>query len=199
MGTPEAKELSNHALRTELFNKLIVPELEYVKRLVRLYTYNKNNIDDNYVEVLENFFKYMHTYDQSKSLHTWIHIVIRRFIQESVRKQTLATTDDVCIEAVKDEFVDESFGDSGGIDMGNYSKLIGDDLLEAIETLKPIHREAFLLQASGYTLSEITDMLYADGKLKTKNIETVKSRVFLAKSQLREQVTRDGEKRQSHH
>lgn len=187
----------NHQLRTDLFNKLIVPELDYVKRIVKLYTYNKNNLDDYYVEVLENFFKYMHTYNPEKPLRTWIHIVVRRFIQESVRKQSLAITDDVSIESVKDEFADEEYGEYGHLDASNYHELVGDDMLEALESLKPIHKEAFLLQASGFSLSEITEILYANGKLKTKNLETVKSRVFLAKTELKKKITRDGTKRQA--
>lgn len=195
MGEAKIKTIIIPENNTLLFNKLITPEQEYIKRLVSQYTYCKSDIDDNYSEVLENFFKYIHTYDTSRSLHTWIHIVIRRFVQESVRKKTLAVTDDIPIESIQNECAEDYEWGDPNLTSDNYHEILGDGLLDAIDSLKPIHKEAFLLQAAGYTLSEITDKLYSEGKLKTKNIETVKSRVFLAKEQLRELVTRDGEKR----
>ena len=44
------------------------------------YTANPEDIDDNYVEVLTNFFKYIETYDPTKSIQTWLHIVTKRYI-----------------------------------------------------------------------------------------------------------------------
>lgn len=39
------------------------------------------------------------------------------------------------------------------------------------------------------------EITYRNGTLQAKNVETVKSRLFLAKAQLRKLLTRDGEKR----
>ena len=38
------------------------------------------------------------------------------------------------------------------------------------------------------------EITYNNGTLQTRNVETVKSRIFLAKTQLRKLLTRDGEK-----
>ena len=79
----------------------------------------------------------------------------------------------------------------------NYEDLYSDDILQALQLLKPKYREPFLYQLAGYRLDEITDMLYANGSLKNNNIETTKGRIFLAKKQLRELLTRDGERRKN--
>ena len=79
--------------------------------------------------------------------------------------------------------------------LDNYKQLYNDDVLDALESLKPIYREALLLQQAGYKLHEIMEISYKNGNLKTKNIETVKSRLFLAKQQMRSLIDRDGEKR----
>ena len=79
--------------------------------------------------------------------------------------------------------------------LDNYRQFYNDDVLEALDSLKPIYREALLLQQAGYKLHEIMEITFEKGSLKTKNIETVKSRLFLAKQQMRDLITRDGEKR----
>ncbi len=45
---------------------------------------------------------------------------------------------------------------------------------------------------AGYKLTEIVEITHKEGLLKTKNIETVKSRLFLARSQLKKLLNRDG-------
>ena len=80
-----------------------------------------------------------------------------------------------------------------GID--NYRELYNDDILYALDRLKPSYKRAFLLQQAGYKLKEIVDIEYANGTLKAKNIDTIKSRLFLARQTLKEVLTRDGERR----
>lgn len=81
-----------------------------------------------------------------------------------------------------------------GID--NYEQYYNDDILWALRRLKPIYREPLLLQQAGYKIGEITDILHRKGMLQSKNIETVKSRFVPGqRDQLRNLLTRDGEKR----
>lgn len=182
----------------DLFSKYITPNLKYIKRLVSRYTYDKNNIDDYYLETLENFYKYIDTYNPEKPLDTWIHIVTRRFVQELVRKEEMKRNEDVDIEFFGGRELEDMEPTSSMVDPNDYREYVGDGLLKALDSIKPIYKEAFLLQMSGYTLVEMTEKLYAEGKLKHKNIETVKSRVFLAKTKIREMITRDGEPRSTH-
>lgn len=77
--------------------------------------------------------------------------------------------------------------------MDNYVAYYNDDVLRALNRLRPIYREALLLQQAGYKLEEIMNICYQNGSLKSRNIETVKSRLFLAKNQLRNFINRDGD------
>ena len=44
-------------------------------------------------------------------------------------------------------------------------------------------------------LKEIAEIEYRNGALESRNIETVKSRLFLARQQLQQLLTRDGKRR----
>lgn len=195
METQSSRLDSNLEERTQLFEKYIVPNLDYIQRLVNRYTFNKSNVDDYYSEALENFFKYILSYDPTKPLNTWIHIVIRRFCQELARKGDIYECHESAPDFIKDDLDNPEDISYLGVGYEEYENFLGDDVYTAINSLKPIYKESLLLQVSGYTLEEITDKLFSEGKLKKKNIETVKSRVFLAKMQLRELITRDGNKR----
>ena len=37
------------------------------------YTYNQEDIEDNYVEALVNFYKYMDSYDPARPVKTWLY------------------------------------------------------------------------------------------------------------------------------
>ena len=80
------EELKNIELRTELFNRYILPNKNLVYRLCIRYTYLQENIADNYSEALVNFFKYITTYDPTRSILNWIHIVTKRFVMEQNRR-----------------------------------------------------------------------------------------------------------------
>jgi DNA-directed RNA polymerase specialized sigma24 family protein len=111
------------------------------------------------------------------------------------RNSAFKRNDDVDVSQIASCLIDESGTNENGVNPDNYRSLYGDDVLTALESLKPIYREALLLQQAGYKLSEIMEISYHNGNLKTKNIETVKSRLFLAKQQMRQLINRDGEKR----
>lgn len=77
-----------------------------------------------------------------------------------------------------------------GID--NYRELYNDDILNALDQLKPQYRRALLYQQAGYRLKEIAEIEYRNGALESRNIETIKSRLFLARQTLQQLLTRDG-------
>ena len=79
--------------------------------------------------------------------------------------------------------------------MENYREFYNDDILSALDSLKPIYREALLLQQAGYKLEEIVEISYRNGNMKSRSLDTMKSRIFLAKQQMRKLITPDGEKR----
>lgn len=167
-----------------------------IYKLCIKYTREPKEVDDNYVEALANFFKYMDSYDESKSIKTWIHIVTKRFVFNADHdRRLLQRNDDVDIDDYADEVIDEDNEGSNSMGMDNYKTLYNDDILAALANIKPIYRDALLLQQAGYKLNEIVEISFQNGTLKTRNIETVKSRLFLAKKQMREAITRNGEKK----
>lgn len=191
------EEDSSVERRTELFHELILPNINLVFRLSIRFTYDARYIEENYNECLVNLFRYIHTYDRSKSLANWIFICCKRLIYDLNHKNSLwKTTDDVNPELIRSHYVEEASEVSNNY-MGllNYEEFYNDDVLWALLQLKPIYREAVLLQQAGYKLEEIMEITHRNGSLKTPNIETVKSRLFLAKQKLRKLIDRDGNAR----
>lgn len=182
--------------RTELFNRYVLPHTKLVYKLCIKYSYLKNEVEDNYNEVLINFFRYIETYDPSRSIQTWLHIVTKRFVHDlNIRGNAIKRSDDIDVSEIAGSVFGEVTGSENCMGMDNYRQFYSDAVLAALDSLKPVYREALLLQQAGYKLSEIVEISYRNGNLKMKNVETVKSRLFLAKQQMRQRITRNGEKR----
>lgn len=180
-------------IRTELFNRYVLPHKNLIYALCIRYTFRREDIADNYNEVLVNFYRYIHTYNPERSIQTWLHIVTKRFVYDLNLRRRLPTTDDVSIYDLPAGVLSGEDTHTNSMGMDNYREFYNDDILRALGQLKPIYREALLLQQAGYKLHEIMEITFRNGTLKSRNIETVKSRLFLAKQQLRELITRDGE------
>jgi RNA polymerase sigma factor (sigma-70 family) len=190
------EEIKDIERRTELFNRYILPNRNLVYRLCIRYTFLQEDIADNYNEVLVNFFKYIATYDPRRCILNWIHIVTKRFVMEQNRRHgrlPVAESVDVFKLAPSLSNEDETHGNAMGMD--NYREFYNDDILAALDQLKPIYREALLLQQAGYKLEEIVEISYRNGNMKSRSMDTMKSRIFLAKQQMRKLITPDGEKR----
>ena len=190
------EEIKDIERRTELFNRYILPNRNLVYRLCIRYTFLQEDIADNYNEVLVNFFKYIATYDPQRCILNWIHIVTKRFVMEQNRRHgrlPVAESVDVFKLAPSLSDEDETHGNAMGMD--NYREFYNDDILAALDQLKPIYREALLLQQAGYKLEEIVEISYRNGNMKSRSMDTMKSRIFLAKQQMRKLITPDGEKR----
>ena len=158
---------------------------------------DKRYIDDNYVEALVNYYNYIDTYDPCRPLATWLHIVCKRFVHnlEMRRSKETKSTDDVEIDNSPELSYNPQDISENVLGVDNWRELYDDDILWALETLKPIYREAFILQQAGYKLNEIVEISYQNGNLRSRNIDTIKSRLFLARLQLQALLTRDGKRR----
>lgn len=196
---PDSVEVDQESIRRrrDLFNKWVLPHKNLVYKLCIKYSFSSNDIEDNYNEVLINFFKYIESYDPARSIQTWLHIVTKRFISDmNTRNSAFKRTDDIDVCEISNTCLDEEDEGSNSLSADNYHFFYNDDILNALRELKPIYREALLLQQAGYKLNEIMEISHQNGNLKVKNLETVKSRLFLAKTQMRKLITRDGEKRE---
>ncbi len=183
--------------RHALFNKYVTPNLNLIYKCVIQYSMDKRYIDDNYVEALVNYYNYIDTYDPCRPLATWLHIVCKRFVHnlEMRRSKETKSTDDVEIDNSSELSYNPQDISENVLGVDNWRELYDDDILWALETLKPIYREAFILQQAGYKLNEIVEISYQNGNLRSRNIDTIKSRLFLARLQLQALLTRDGKRR----
>lgn len=183
--------------RAQLLQKYVMPHKNLVYSICIKYTYNQEDIEDNYVEALVNFFKYMDSYDPTKPIKTWIYAVTKRLVADLNKRNKTDTPkdDNVDISELNSILLDECEPTANHININNYKDHYCDDILWALDQLKPIYREALLLQQAGYKIGEIMEISYKNGTLQTRNIETVKSRLFLAKTQLQKLLTRDGKRR----
>ena len=180
-----------------LFDEYVTPYLRMIYKLCIKYTCNSDDVPDNYTEVLTNLYKYIETYDTSRSIHTWLHIVTKRCVfdlDQRRQKQKNMWNRDNAVDTYAN-ICDTDNSSYRVMDLSNYQELYSDDILDALEQLKPSYKRALLLQQAGYKLKEIAEIEYKNGALDSRNIETVKSRLFLARQQLQQLLTRDGKRR----
>lgn len=185
------------ARRNALFKRYVTPFYNMIYKLCIKYSFSSYNVEENYTEVLVNLFRGIETYDPRRPIRTWLHICTKRHVFALERRRqakNIPACDSGDIETFGDGIYDEDdiSGNVMGID--NYRDLYNDDILAVLDELKPIHRDAFILQEAGYSLQEIVEIEYRKGTLKSKNINTVKSRLFLARQYLKKHLTRDGDR-----
>ena len=180
--------------RTALFYKHVYPHRNLIYKLCIRYTHVSTDVEDNYNEVLVNFFKYIETYNPERSIQTWLHIVTKRFVHDMNHKRaSFKRNEDFDVTDLATTYLEPDHVSGNCMGIENYQEFYNDDILNALDMLKPIYREALLLQQAGYKLEEIMEISHRNGNLKNRNIETVKSRLFLAKQQMRTLISRDGE------
>lgn len=171
-----------------------------IYKLCMRYSFKSQDVEGNYWEVLTNMYKYIESYNPKRSIHTWLHIVTKRCVfdlDQKRRKKQEVWNDDNDIECFSTESGllarEEPSSNVMGID--NYRELYNDDILEALDSLPTKYKRPLLYQQAGYKLKEIAELEYKCGALESRNIETVKSRLFLARRQLQHLLTRDGKRR----
>lgn len=188
-------DLESVKRRTELFTKYVLPYKRLIYSICIKYSFNENDIEDNYSEVLVNFFKYIETYNPERPIKTWIYAVTQRHVFDLNRRNGGLKTNDSVDVADLANLLDMEHVSTNCMGMENYREYYSDSVLLALERLAPIHKEALLLQQAGYKMEEIVEISFQNGNLKSKNMETIKSRIFLAKKQMRNLITRDGDAR----
>lgn len=181
--------------RTALFHKYVYPYRNLIYHICIRQTRDKENIDDNYNEVLINFFKYVSSYDPRREIKTWLYAITVRMLADLERKNNRFTREGDVGAMRMEQLPDKSC--TAEVTPENYRELFSDEIVEALEQIGRNYREALLLQMGGYKLEEIMEILYQRGCLRTRNLETTKSRIFLAKKKLRERLTRDGKRKEN--
>lgn len=192
------------ARRNALFRQYVMPHLNLVYWLCKKYSASPETVEENYSLALTNLFRGIETYNPDAEIKTWIHICTKRHIFEHERRRARIReqrdydhdVDDMTAPWMSHE---DSFDrpSSNCMDEHNYREYYNDDILEALDSLNPIHRDALILQEAGYTLKEIAEIEFQKGRLDSKNIDTVKSRLFLARRTLMKKLNRNGTRKTS--
>lgn len=193
-------------IRQDLFYKYVWPHRNLVYKLCINYTEDQEDIEDNYNEALANFYKYIETYDPKKSIQTWLHIITKRLVFHLNVRNRSYKDEHIDVESLHDLYEveyegyglmsdsDENLKDSSELNT-DYQECYSDPVMEALLSLKPMYREAIILQQQGYKIKEMTEICYKRGTLKVKNDETMKSRLWVAKQQLMKMIDRNGNRR----
>lgn len=186
------------ALRTRLFNELIIPYKKMVYWLCIKYSDESANIPENFSAALTDLFRGIETYDVERPIRAWIHTVVRHCVQNSNKRRSkernLRNRDyDAFSLADSQPARDEPSYKEMTLD--NWRNMYSDQMIAALDSMKPIYRDALLLQMAGYSMAEIAEVEYKKGVLPTPNIDTIKSRLFLARKYMRDNITRDGKQR----
>lgn len=186
--------------RRALFEQYVTPHCRMVYKLCIQYSFSYQHVADNYCDALTQLYKYIETYNPEKPLLTWLHIVTKRCVYDMECKrrahgQNCGTSGDM-ENVSSNDCLDDVLG-SGPSDMSmdNYEEVYNDDILGALNQLKPSYKRMILYQQAGYSLKEIAEMEFREGSLDSVNVKTVKSRLFWARKELRKLLTRDGKQR----
>ena len=190
----KADELGNSGSdvgrKGELFNKYIKPNYDFIRQLCERYTASKHDVDENFNDVLLNFYLYIETYDESRDLRTWLHVVTKRHIfsmdeKRRMRDNSIQGTEYDIDKAPSCEI--ESYDESE-----DYEKIYSDGIVRTLRSMPRIYRQAFMMQHHGMSLKEIAKALKESGDLKSGNINTVKTRIHVARKIFKESIDSEG-------
>lgn len=183
------------ARRNALFEKYIIPHRNLIYWVCIQWSDESENVEENYTMALTNLFRGIETYDPTRPIKPWIHFITKRFVMninkaryDHNQLRDASSNINVCC----DDLCDEDEPKWNVMCLDNYRDLYSDEVLTALDSMKPIYRDALLLQQAGYSLVEIADIEYKKGTLSSRNIDTVKSRLFLARQYMKKKLTRDG-------
>lgn len=192
------KKPVSEAEKYVLFERYVMPHLTSVKTLTVKYTDRYQDVEDNYNFVLAQMFTYIHSYDSSKPIDTWIHIVTKRacFSQNKKRAQRSSIQADMecCSTEALYQHGTANMVDAG---FGTLADSLSDDVYDALIQIEPFKLSPFLLFAQGLGIREITQLEWQSGHLDIKNEDIIKSRIFWAKRQLQYLLKTNGKSKTS--
>lgn len=165
----------------ELFNKYILSELGFIRRLCRKYCLHKPDCPDLYNELLIHLFLYIHTYDTSKGIRSWLYVIVRRKMYCLQRKKVRAPVD----------FVDLEQAPYSCVPVWNGENRHG-DVRVAVSMLGPVHRDIVRLRLDGYRIKEIAAMMYSRGHISAESRNIIKAKLREAYHALAGMLSRDG-------
>lgn len=185
--------------KERLFNKYVVPNLADIKSLTKYYTANYQDVDDNYNICLTQLYHYIGSYDPSKKLMTWLHIVVKRACQKQNKDKYEESQHWTDIEMCSMEDIYQH-GTSmvTEAEFGNLIDNISDQMLAVLMTIPSQRLSPFMLHVQGHRIREITAIEWERGHLEKRSEDIVKSRIYWAKRELQYKLRQYGITRKNH-
>ena len=150
----------------ELFEKYIMPELDYIKHVCWKYWDKTTEFKDLHSNVLADLLSYIHTYDSSKPIRPWLYTAIRHDMVRFQKRQWASPIDYVDLEQYPYSHISV---------VDNHDSY--DDVYAAIESLSPLHYEIISLRMKGYKIKEVATMLYEQGQVATDSVNIIKFKI----------------------
>lgn len=150
----------------ELFEKYIMPELDYIKHVCWKYWDKTTEFEDLHSNVLADLLSYIHTYDSSKPIRPWLYTAIRHDMVRFQKRQWASLIDYVDLEQYPYSHISV---------VDNHNSY--DDIHAAIESLSPLHYEIISLRMKGYKIAEVATMLYEQGRVAAESVNIIKFRI----------------------
>ena len=181
-----------------LYNQYIVPHYTDIYTLTRRYTDKYQDIDENYNYVLAQMYNYIGSYDPSKSLSTWIHIVTKRACFNQNKKRALESSQHTDIEMCSEGQLHSGRNNTVQPVIGSLVDNVSDTVYAALMQIPPHRLSPFLLFAQGYGIRDITAMEWKAGHLEKRSEDIVKSRIFWARKELQYLLKKNGITKANH-
>lgn len=183
--------------KDRLFEKYIRPNLDFIYSLTSHYTDRRQDIDANYNYVITQMYRYIASYDSSKPLNTWLHIVTKRYCYNQNKERAK-------VNSIYDGMQFRADGElptgSGVYEINPFTLLdsVSDDMYYALTKIPFENLSALLLQVQGYSVKEITEIEYTRGHIPRQCEDLIKRRLAICRKELKEILKSRGISRQSY-
>jgi len=150
--TPSSRGQWSPCTNNRLFRKYIFPNRNLVYSVCRRY-YSGNDegfLQDLYQEAMANLYRYIHTYDPSRSLPGWIFVVTKRLVGDFLRRRDRMKYDGFSDpERIPASFDSNPEPDYKSLGLENYREHYSDAILIGLELIGPMFSTPIIMQQAG--------------------------------------------------
>ena len=153
------------------FNQLLVTQSEFLRGFALGFTRNGADADDLVQDTMVKALRYKNNFKEGTNMKGWLYTIMYIFINNYKRKKFQNTV----LDSTDNQFFINA---SQNYRADTVTTVINEnDILEAIEGLKPDFRKPFTMFLDGYHYDEIAEEMEIP-------MGTVKSRIFHARKKL---------------
>lgn len=157
------------------FNDSLIRLESYLKSFAMTFTRNQEDANDLTQETMLKAMSYRNHYTPQTNFKAWVFTIMRNIFINQYRRKVKSGT---IFDHSADLFL-LNHSDGGGNPTENY--LLGKELNQKIALLADEYKRPFEMHHKGFRYKEIADELHIP-------IGTVKSRIFIARKKLMEQL-----------